>query len=193
MLGLFDQCNLGAYLSAIELAFEGNLLLVAWAGIHKKLDDRLKASAESAEDFAKHTLLEESVAIRQLQRKIVFWGRARRSLWWFGLTISLVAVVFLYVLSWHVVPGQAFFEEVACGGWPKAMLMLAAYTGPTLMLLMMGAGLIGDRQVSPLKADLEDAVKKKEEKQALDMEKSGEAMKRLLNQRTTMRRRNTMR
>ena len=184
---MFAQCELGPYLGAIELAFEGNLLLVAWYVIYQWLSDRLDASAKSSDDLAANPLLDEGVAIRQLDKRISFWGSAGRWLWWAGLSFSLVAVIFLYVLSWHVVPRQADAEIAGCGGLSWLMLMVAAYAGPVLMLVMAGASFIGNSRVSSLEVELRDAAEKKEQEQSVEVEQTQEFLKALLERKRSRR------
>ena len=101
------------------------------------------------------------------------------------MTISLAAVVFLYALSWHVAPRQASDEIEGCDGLPWLLLMLAAYTGPALMLVMAGAGLVGDKRVSSLEEKLRKEAERKKGEQSSEMTKSVDTLEALLKRRTS--------
>ena len=62
------MATLDDYATALELAFDANLLVAAWATLYKLFNMRFKALSDEADRFADEPLLEEEVGIAALRR-----------------------------------------------------------------------------------------------------------------------------
>ena len=57
------MATLGEYNTAVELAFDANLLVAAWATLYNLFNTRFKALSDDADRFEREPLLEEEVTI----------------------------------------------------------------------------------------------------------------------------------
>ncbi len=153
------QCTLGAYASAMSMAFAANLLVTAWASFYGLLESRERDLENDVEALANDNRIEEEVGIETLQELIARWQGIRRCLWWIGLRVSLAAAVYFYVLAWHVSPDT----DVASAWWLPWTLWVAAYAGPATLALMALAGMWGTKEASKLNEKLQKRARDKKE------------------------------
>ena len=100
------MATLGEYSMAIELAFDANLLVAAWATLYNLLSTRFKALSDDADRFEREPLLEEEVSIAALRQTIRTWGGWRTRLWWAGLVCCTVSAAIFYVYAWQGLPAN---------------------------------------------------------------------------------------
>ena len=144
------------YGNAIELAFDANLLVAAWATVYNLFNNRFKTLSDDADNLAEDTLLEEEVSIRALRNTIDVWGGWRRFLWRMGFTLCAASAAALYLLTWLNLP-----QSTPLAGAHVLWLWVAAFAGPGVMVGMAIVGALGSRRASGLRDDLEEQRQKK--------------------------------
>ena len=143
-MGVPELCTLSNYASAIEMAFAANLLLSAWAVVYNFLEDRQKILEEDADNLENNPYIQEELSIEEFRKTITFWSVIRRFFWWIGLCFCLASAIFLYILVWNVSPSTRICDNIYL--WYP--LLAAVYVGPTSMLVMTCAGMIGNERAS---------------------------------------------
>ena len=151
------MATLGDYYTAIELAFDANLLVAAWATLYSLFNTRFKALADDVDRFEQEPLLEEEISIDTLKRTIKSWGAGRTVLWWLGFACCTLSATNLYVYMWRALPATTSLTTADIR-W----FMFQAYAGPVLMAAMAVVGLVGSKLASNQRDKLEKQRKRKE-------------------------------
>ena len=145
--------TLGAYSNALEMAFEANLILFAWASVLALMRGRLTQYSETADRFDQEAALaEESIAREELRRTITFWMKLPVWLWVVGLVSGALSAIVVYLMTLHGDP------NLRLCGWRLPIVWLVSYTSPVSMLLMAAAGWWGIRRARKQVNRLEKAL-----------------------------------
>ena len=150
------MATLADYGTALELAFDANLLVAAWATLYNLFNTRFKALSDDADRFEQEPLLEEEISIEALKNTIAFWSRLRTVLWWAGFLCCTLSAVNLYVYVWQALPPTTVWTA-ADVNW----FTLQAWAGPALMAAMAVVGLAGSKLASNKRDALERQRKRK--------------------------------
>ena len=130
-----EECRLlvERYFSAIEMAFTANLAVALWAILWNRFRKQHAEFLEAANALDRNENFHEKIGLRGFRKTLRYGLGVAIGLWWLGLAAGLISAIFLYILMWH---------ESLClaDKWP---LLLAAYTFPSVMVIMTTFGLLG--------------------------------------------------
>ena len=118
------------------MALTVNLAVALWGVVLQRFTSRRRELSDAADRLALSEFIDEQLSIEELRKTIKWRLGGVEVVWWVGLSVGLLSVVFLYTLMWH---GYPLWDR-----WcSRTALLWAAYTSPALMTAMTLAGYLG--------------------------------------------------